>query len=127
MTKAIEEQSTALAQRFEAIKGVQLVEIKDGLVIYEHEPRRVHRLNRSAAVIYILCDGSRVIDEIVDEVQIAFDMATRPDHAVAACLRQLVEAGVIRPVDGQADVVENQSATTTPTPTGAAGRGHSGE
>ena len=116
MTRVTEEEPTTAALRFEAMSGMQLIEIKDGLVIYQQEPQRIHRLNRTAAVIYLLCDGSRVVDEITDEVQLVFNTQNQPHHAVANCLRQLTEMGLIRPVDGETDILDNQPATTTPTP-----------
>jgi hypothetical protein len=116
MTRVSEGEPTTAAPRFEAISGMQLIEIKDGLVIYQHEPQRIHRLNRTAAVIYLLCDGSRVVDEITDEVQLVFNTENKPHHAVTNCLRQLTEMGLIRPVGGETGVVDNRPATTTSTP-----------
>lgn len=117
MTRVIEGQHTiATAPQFEAMTGFKLVEIKDGLVIYQHERQRVHRLNRSAAVIYLLCDGTRAVDEITDELQLAFNTENRPHYAVIDCLRQLTEAGLIRQVGDDMDVVGNRPAITTATP-----------
>jgi hypothetical protein len=103
MTSAIENPLTTTTQRFEAVTGTELIEIKDGLVIYQHEPERVHRLNRSAAVIYLLCDGSRTVDEIAHEVQLAFNTANTPHSAVTLCLHQLTGAELVRRVDGDTD------------------------
>jgi hypothetical protein len=113
MTRVTEGELTTPALRFEAMRDIQLIEIKDGLVVYQQEPQRIHRLNRTAAVIYLLCDGSRVVEEIADEVQLVFNTENRPHHAVINCLRQLTEMGLIRPVDGETDVVDNRLATTT--------------
>ncbi|HTF54423.1 MAG TPA: PqqD family protein [Pseudonocardia sp.] len=115
MASVVEGHITTTTSRFEAVAGVQHVEIKDGLVLYQHEPERVHRLNRTAAVIYLLCDGSRVVDDIAEEVQLAFNASDTPSYAVIDCLRQLTEAGVIRPVDDTEDT-EGQSATITSAP-----------
>lgn len=128
MIRVIEGQrTTTTAPQFEAVTGMKLVEIKDGLVIYQHEPQRIHRLNRSAAVIYLLCDGIRAIDEITDELQLAFNMENRPHYAVTDCLRQLTEAGLIRPVGGDTDDVGNRPGITTATPAEASESGQSDE
>ena len=128
MTRVVEGQrTTTTAPQFEAVTGVKLVEIKDGLAIYQHEPQRVHRLNRSAAVIYLLCDGTRASDEITDELQLAFNMENKPHYAVTDCLRQLTQAGLIRPVGGDTDAVGNRPETTTATPAEPSENGQSDE
>lgn len=99
-TSAIENPTITTTQRFEAVPGMELIQIKDGLVIYQHEPERVHRLNRSAAVIYLLCDGSRTVDDIAHEVQLAFNTANTHHNAVTHCLHQLTGAELLRRVDG---------------------------
>ena len=116
MTRVTEGEPTTAALRFEAMSGMQLIEIKDGLVIYQQEPQRIHRLNRTAAVIYLLCDGSRVVDDITDEVHLVFNTENKSHQAVINCLHQLTEMGLIRPVDGETDIMDNQPTTTTSTP-----------
>jgi hypothetical protein len=103
MTSVLDPKLTTATPRFEAVAGVQAVEIKDGLVIYQHEPERVHRLNRSAAVIYLLCDGSLTFDEIAHEVQHAFGTAKDLSSAAAHCLRQLMEAELVRSIETDSD------------------------
>lgn len=103
MTKVINNHLATTAPRFEATRGTKLIEIKDGLVIYQRAPERVHRLNRSAAVIYLLCDGSLTAAEIAQEAQNAFNTTNVPHSVVDQCLRQLTEAQLIRLVDDDAD------------------------
>ncbi len=42
-------------------------------VIYDSDGEKLHVLNSSAAVVWMLCDGQHTVEEIVDEVAEAFD------------------------------------------------------
>ena len=40
-------------------EGLDVNEVPDGYVIYQTEADRVHYLNKTAAIVFELCDGAR--------------------------------------------------------------------
>lgn len=49
-------------------------EIDGEIVLYDPKRNRVHTLNPTAAVIWQLCDGSRTIDQLADDMAILYGM-----------------------------------------------------
>ena len=45
--------------------GLDVNEVPDGYVIYQTDADRVHYLNKTAAIVFELCDGARGTDDIV--------------------------------------------------------------
>ena len=43
-------------------EGLDVNEVPDGYVIYQTEADRVHYLNKTAAIVFELCDGARGTD-----------------------------------------------------------------
>jgi hypothetical protein len=70
-------------------------EVPDGYIIYQTEQDRVHYLNKSAAVIFELCDGKRDADEIVALVADAFELDSSMTDEIRSGLASLVDQGLI--------------------------------
>src|SRR5437762_3878064 len=45
-------------ERLSVIDGLDVNEVKDGLIVYEPDRDRVHYLNGTAAVVFLFCDGT---------------------------------------------------------------------
>ena len=55
-------------------EGLDVNEVPDGYVIYQTEADRVHYLNKTAAIVFELCDGARGTDDIVARVSKMFEV-----------------------------------------------------
>jgi Coenzyme PQQ synthesis protein D (PqqD) len=75
--------------------GLDVQEAEDGLVIYVAATDTVHHLNKTAGVIFGLCDGTRDAEAIAAELAALFDLATLPLDETLACLSELVESGLV--------------------------------
>ena len=75
--------------------GVDLHEVKDGLIIYAADADRVHYLNPTAALIFELCDGIRDTTEIAGLVARAFNLDTAPVAHVEEAVQQLLSERVL--------------------------------
>ena len=55
-------------------EGLDVNEVPDGYVIYQTAADRVHYLNKTAAIVFELCDGARGADDIVARVSQMFEV-----------------------------------------------------
>lgn len=78
------------------VEGLEVNEVKDGLIVYEPERDRVHYLNSTAAVVFTLCDGTQDPAGIADLVAKAYRLDEPPLGEVEACLAQLRDEGLLR-------------------------------
>jgi hypothetical protein len=80
-----------------AVDGLDVNEVNDGLVVYDPGRDRVHYLNATAAVIFVLCDGVRDAAAIAAKAAAIFGAGGGPSPAeVETCLRQLRDEGILR-------------------------------
>lgn len=86
-----------VSDRPRAVDGLEVTEVKDGLVVYDPERDRVHYLNVSAAVIFTFCDGGRDRQSIVEAAMKVFGADVISPHDVEACIAQLEDQRVLRP------------------------------
>jgi hypothetical protein len=76
---------------------LEVNEAPDGYVIYEGSQDRVHYLNRTAAVVFELCDGERRIEEIISGVAELFNLEPKAcDKDVRGCLESLSKEGLVQ-------------------------------
>ncbi len=78
------------------VDGLDVSEVKDGLVVYDPATDRVHYLNATAAVVFTLCDGTREVQAIVETGTTVFGSGTPEPHEVHACLAQFEKEGLLR-------------------------------
>jgi hypothetical protein len=66
-------------ERFRATDGVEFTQVPDGAVIYDEAGKQVHYLNPTATIIYLVCDGSRTVNDIQELVREAYEFEDAPD------------------------------------------------
>jgi hypothetical protein len=81
MTASSDEKPTALSgdERFRAVEGVEYMPVPDGAIIYDEDGKLVHHLNPTAAVIYLVCDGTRTVRDIHELIRDAYGMEDTPN------------------------------------------------
>jgi hypothetical protein len=84
-----------MPQLHKAADGLEITEAEDGLVIYQVSTDKVHHLNNTAAVVFSLCDGSRDVAQIAEELGKLFTLEKTPDAEAKTCLKQLLDQGLI--------------------------------
>jgi hypothetical protein len=67
-------------ERPATVSGLDVNEVRDGLIVYDPSRDRVHYLNATAAILFVLCDGSRDRAQLAVELQQAYG---RPGPATA--------------------------------------------
>lgn len=75
--------------------GVELSEVTDGFLVYQHDRDRVHYLNATAALLLEICDGSLPASDLPPFLAAAFSLPAPPRDEVAACLAQLLAEGLL--------------------------------
>ena len=78
-----------------AADGLDVNEADDGLVVYVEATETVHHLNRTAAVIFGLCDGTRDASAIAAEVAALFELVEPPLDETLACLADLAASELV--------------------------------
>lgn len=80
------------------LDGLELNELPDGYVVYQRPADRVHYLNRTAAVVFELCDGTTTAAEISGVLKSLYDLPEAPTAEVEQCLERFLGEGLIRQV-----------------------------
>ena len=75
---------------------LEVNEVPDGYIVYQTARDRVHYLNKTAAIIFEFCDGKRDATDIVARVAAAFDLAEDGRGEVVACLKSLIDEGLVQ-------------------------------
>jgi hypothetical protein len=76
-------------------EGLDVNEVPDGYVIYQTETDRVHYLNKTAAIVFELCDGARGPQDIVARVSKMFEVEGTADGEIEACIQSLLKEGLV--------------------------------
>ena len=76
-------------------EGLDVNEVPDGYVIYQIEADRVHYLNKTAAIVFELCDGARGPEDIVARVGKIFEVEGTADGEIEACIQSLLKEGLV--------------------------------
>lgn len=75
--------------------GLEVTETDDGIVVFDPDTDVVHHLNPTAAVIFLMSDGTMDIDEVSREVADVFGLETSPRTVVGEAVSNLVRARLI--------------------------------
>ena len=75
--------------------GLDLNPSEDGLIVYVAATDTVHHLNKTASVIFALCDGTRDAAAIAAEVGVLFELDEPPLDETVACLSELATMRLI--------------------------------
>jgi hypothetical protein len=78
------------------IDGLDVNEVKDGLIVYDPERDRVHYLNATAGVVFTMCDGEHSGSQIAEVVSAAFELDGPPRAEVDRCLAAFANEGLLR-------------------------------
>jgi hypothetical protein len=81
------------------VDGLDVNEVKDGLVVYDPSRDRVHYLNATASVVFTLCDGAHDREAMGDVLAEAFGLDEAPLDEVDQALAQLLHEGLLRSRD----------------------------
>ena len=73
-------------------------ELADETLVYDVEGHRAHCLNRTAALVWGLCDGENTVPRIAERVGERLS-ARVPDEVVRLALEQLADRGLLTPCD----------------------------
>jgi hypothetical protein len=83
------------SHRFETAADLDVEEAEDGLVVYDPAADTVHHLNKTAAIIFGLCDGTRAAPAIADELARLFSLDEPPLPETLDCLDELSQKGLV--------------------------------
>lgn len=76
-------------------EGLDVNEVPDGYVIYQTAADRVHYLNKTAAIVFELCDGERGGDDIAARIGEMFQLERTADSEIEACIQSLLKEGLV--------------------------------
>ena len=76
-------------------EGLDVNEVPDGYVIYQTAADRVHYLNKTAAIVFELCDGGRGAEDITACVAEMFELGRTADGEIEACIQSLLKEGLV--------------------------------
>lgn len=75
-------------------------ELADETLVYDVEGHRAHCLNRTAALVWGLCDGEHTVSRIAERVGERLS-ARVPEEVVRLALEQLDDRGLLAPCDAR--------------------------
>lgn len=75
-------------------------ELADETLVYDVEGHRAHCLNRTAALVWGLCDGRNTVPRIAEELGERLS-ARVPDEVVRLALEQLADRELLAPCDAR--------------------------
>jgi hypothetical protein len=87
--------STKASERPSKAANLEVSEVRDGLLVYQARPERVHHLNHTAAYVFELATGELTIGEIAEEVRIAFRLSDVPLADIRSCVDLLRHRGLL--------------------------------
>ncbi len=64
-------------------------------MVYQKSSERVHFLNTTALVVFELCGAGKNLGEIQNFITEAFGLSAAPDEEVRACLKSLLDEGLV--------------------------------
>jgi hypothetical protein len=77
------------------VEGLEIHEVADGYVVYQHDRDRVHYLNKTAALILELCNERNSKQQIGELLQQAFDLPELPEEDFRKTMDSLVNEGLV--------------------------------
>ncbi len=79
------------------VDHLEVNELPDGYVVYQQDVDRVHYLNRTAVLVFELCDGKTPARDIPALVRTLYGLEAVPQAEVEACLERFLTEGLILP------------------------------
>jgi Trypsin-co-occurring domain 2/Coenzyme PQQ synthesis protein D (PqqD) len=84
-----------LPERPARAEGLEILEVADGLMVYQADPECVHHLNNTAAIVFELCDGTNTVPEIGEQLAAVFGLDGRSAGVVEECITELWSKSII--------------------------------
>ena len=76
-------------------RNLEVHEVPDGYIVYQADQDRVHYLNKTAAIIFELCNGSLNADTVVTRVAQVFDLGSSAHDEIRSGLTTLMKEGLV--------------------------------
>jgi hypothetical protein len=90
-------QGGAMTEAISQADNLEINEVPDGYIIYQSARDRVHYLNKTAAIVFELCDGKLDAQAIVGRVVQAFELGGSSEQdEIMACLDSLIKEGLVQ-------------------------------
>ncbi|MGZ4883638.1 MAG: PqqD family peptide modification chaperone [Halobacteriota archaeon] len=74
---------------------LQISEVRDGYIIYQSACDRVHYLNKTAAIVFELCDGKVSMRDVICSVADLFELDDTHDEEIKNCIDSLLREGLV--------------------------------
>jgi hypothetical protein len=84
-----------MAELLSHADNLEVHEVPDGYIVYQNARDRVHYLNKTAAIIFEMCDGRRDQADVIARTAQAFELDGRTHDDIQACLDSLVKEGLV--------------------------------
>lgn len=82
---------------YEQTEGLEITEVPDGRVVYQASAGKVHYLNPTAIIVLELCGSGQSAAGVAAFLKDAYGLADLPTESVNACIRSLLDEGLLRP------------------------------
>ena len=76
--------------------NLEVNEVPDGYIVYQTSRDRVHYLNKTAAIVFELCDGRRDAEDVVTRTAQAFELEQGNHAEIRTCLDSLIKEGLVQ-------------------------------
>jgi hypothetical protein len=87
--------ANAREERLAVVDGIEGLERADGITVRRPASGTVYDLNRTASMIFGLCDGRRTAGDIAHELAETLKLTSAPLAEVSRCVHQLRRAGIL--------------------------------
>jgi hypothetical protein len=99
------------AQKPKVRSDFTVVELEGEAVIYDDQTRQVHYLNRTATIVFNLCDGNSTVKELSGDIADAFSLPPEEvERQVRTLIRSFREAGFLDEPTAKAKASSNGKA-----------------
>jgi hypothetical protein len=75
--------------------GLEVLEVADGLMVYQADPECVHHLNNTASIVFELCDGENTVPEISEQLAAVFGPDRVPAWTAEECIADLSSKSIV--------------------------------
>jgi len=76
--------------------GLEVHEVPDGYIVYQGARDNVCYLNKTAAVVFEMCDSGLAADDVVARVARLYDLGAAAHDEIRACIDSLVKEGLLQ-------------------------------
>jgi hypothetical protein len=77
------------------VPQLEVHEVPDGYIVYQAQKDKVCYLNKTAALVFELCDGHRGDSDVIDRVTKIYDLTRSGQDEIKTCIDSLVKEGLV--------------------------------